>query len=94
VRPTVSLRSLGSATGRLHPGLKFQLYRSSDSLKDYVLLNQEQVRVEQFTRQPDGTWTFRDYQGLDEELSIESIGVAIPPRRIYDRVDIPAQPVI
>jgi hypothetical protein len=51
-------------------------------------VNREQVRIEQFTPRPDGTWTFRDYQGPDEELKIDAIGVTIPLRRIYDRVSI------
>jgi hypothetical protein len=31
----------------------------------------------------------RDYQSPDEELKIDSIGVAIPLQRIYRRVGIP-----
>ena len=44
-------------------GLKFQLYRSIDSLNEYILVSQEQVHIEQFTRQQDGTWTLHDYLG-------------------------------
>ena len=79
---------LSPSTEKYDRGLKFQHYRTLDSLRDYILVNQEQARIEQFTRQPDGTWTFRDYQGPDEELKIDAIGVTIPLRRIYDRVSI------
>jgi Uma2 family endonuclease len=89
VNPVAIFEVLSPSTEKYDRGLKFQLYRTIDSLRDYVLLNQEQVRIEQFTRQADGTWTFRDYQGQDEELKIDSIGVAIPLRRIYDQVDLP-----
>jgi Uma2 family endonuclease len=88
VNPVSIFEVLSPSTEKYDRGLKFHLYRSIDSLKDYVLLDQEQVRVEQFTRRPDGTWTFRDYQRPDEELKIDSIGVAIPLLRIYDQVDI------
>ena len=87
--PVAIVEVLSPSTEEYDRGLKFQFYRSIDSLRDYVLVNQEQVRVEQFTRQANGTWTFRDYQGPDEVLKIDSIGVAIPLRRIYDRVSIP-----
>jgi Uma2 family endonuclease len=89
INPVAIFEVLSLSTEKYDRGLKFQLYRTIDSLKDYVLVNREQVRIEQFTRRPDGTWTLRDYQGPDEELKIDAIGVAVPLRRIYDRIDIP-----
>jgi Uma2 family endonuclease len=86
--PAVIFEVLSPSTEKYDRGLKFQHYRTLDSLRDYILVNQEQARIEQFTRRPDGTWTFRDYQGPDEELKIDAIGVTIPLRRIYDRVSI------
>ena len=86
--PVAIFEVLSPSTEKYDRGLKFQLYRTIDSLNDYILVNQEQVRVEQYTRHADGTWTFRDYQSPDEELKIDSIGVAIPLRRIYDRVGV------
>ena len=88
INPVAIFEVLSPSTEKYDRGLKFQLYRTIDSLKDYILVNQEQGRVEQFTRQPGGTWTLRDYQGPDAELKIDSIGAAIPLRRIYDQVDI------
>jgi hypothetical protein len=55
---------------------------------DYFLVSKEQVRVEHFARQPDGTWTLHDNQGPDKELKVDSIGVAIRLQRIYRRVSI------
>jgi Uma2 family endonuclease len=89
INPVAIFEVLSPSTEKYDRGLKFQHYRTLDSLMDYILVNQEQVRIEQFTRQPDGTWTLRDYQGPDEELKIDSIGVAIPLRQIYDQLDIP-----
>jgi Uma2 family endonuclease len=87
--PVAIFEVLSPSTERYDRGLKFQLYRTIDSLKEYILVNQEQIRVERYTRQADGDWSLRDYLGPDEELKIDSIGVAIPLRRIYRRVSIP-----
>jgi Uma2 family endonuclease len=84
----VTFEVLSPSTEKYDRGLKFQIYRTIDSLRDYILVSQEQVRVEQYTRQADGTWALRDYQGPDEELKIDSIGVAILLRRIYRWVSI------
>ena len=83
VNPVVVFEVLSPSTEKYDRGLKFQHYRSIASLTDYILVSQEEMRVEQFTRCPDGTWTFRDYQNPDEELKIESLGVAIPLAQIY-----------
>jgi Uma2 family endonuclease len=88
MNPVAVFEVLSPSTEKYDRGLKSRLYRSIDSLRDYVLVDQEQVRIEQYTRQADGTWTLRDYQVPDQELKIDSIGVAIPLRRIYDRVGI------
>jgi Uma2 family endonuclease len=86
LNPVVIFEILSPSTEKYDRGLKFQHYRTLASLRDYILVSQDQLRIEQFTREPDGTWTFRDYQRLDEQLKIASIGVDIALQRIYDRV--------
>lgn len=89
--PTVIFEVLSPSTGDYDRGEKFRRYRMLDSLRDYILVDQRRVLVEHFTRQPNNTWTLRDYQTLDDELRIETIGVAIPLRRVYAGVEIPAE---
>jgi Uma2 family endonuclease len=88
IDPVAIFKVLSPSTEKYDRTVKSRLYRTIDSLKDYVLVSQEEIYIEQLTRQPNGVWTFRDYQGPDAELKIDSIGVAIPLRRIYDQLDI------
>ncbi len=88
IDPVAIFEVLSPSIEKYDRGLKSRLYRSIASLRDYVLVDQEEIHVEQYTRQPDGTWTFRDYQVPDDELKTDFIGVAIPLRRIYDQVSI------
>lgn len=81
--PVVVFEVLSPSTEKYDRGLKFQLYRGIESLREYILVNQEQVRIERFTRQPDGTWSLHDYLGADEELKIDALELTIPLRRIY-----------
>jgi Uma2 family endonuclease len=69
-------------------GLKFQLYRAMASLREYILVDQAKVWIEQYTRQDDGTWTLRDHKGRDAELKMDSIAATLPLRLIYDGVDL------
>jgi hypothetical protein len=60
-----------------------------DSLREYILVKRERVHIEQFTRREDGRWRLRHYPFMGDDLQIESIAVAIPVSRIYERVNIP-----
>jgi Uma2 family endonuclease len=84
LNPRVIFEVLSPSTELYDRGLKFQQYRTIESLQDYVLVDQNTMRIEHFTRQTDNTWTLRDVQQQDEELKIDSIGVSIPLGRVYE----------
>jgi Uma2 family endonuclease len=87
LNPTVIVEVLSPSTEHYDRGVKFQHYRGIESLKDYILVDQNQVRIEHYTRGDVGTWTLRDYQGPEAVLVIESVGVSLPLDRIYERVE-------
>jgi Uma2 family endonuclease len=88
LNPAVIFEVLSPSTESYDRGLKFQHYRTIESLKDYILVNQNRILIEQFIRQADNTWVLRDYPRPEDELKIDSIGVMIPLARIYERVEI------
>ncbi|HWY49013.1 MAG TPA: Uma2 family endonuclease, partial [Bryobacteraceae bacterium] len=89
LNPAVIFEIISPSTEKYDRDVKFQNYRTIDSLMDYILVAQDAVRAEHYTRGDDNTWTLRDHQTLEEELKIVSIGVSLPLSRIYDRVDLP-----
>jgi Uma2 family endonuclease len=90
LNPVVIFEVLSPSTEKYDRGLKLQHYRAVATLQDYILVDQSQIRIEQYTRQENNLWTLRDYEGLDGEFTIGSIGVSLSMRRIYDRVEFPA----
>jgi Uma2 family endonuclease len=90
LNPVVIFEVLSPSTEKYDRGLKLQRYRTIATLQDYILVDQSQIRIEQYTRQENNLWTLRDYEGLDGEFTIGSIGVSLSMRRIYDRVEFPA----
>ena len=91
LNPTVIFEVLSPSSEKYDRGVKFQNYRTIESLKDYILVDQNQVLIEQYTRQGANTWKLRDYQSLEDELTIDSIGVTIPLRGIYDQFEPPSE---
>jgi Uma2 family endonuclease len=57
--PSVIVEVLSPGTENYDRGEKWQAYQRLASLSDYVLLSQDNVRVEHFQREPDGTWRYR-----------------------------------
>ena len=89
LNPVVIVQVLSPSTEKYDRGVKFQHYRTIDSLKDYILVDQDQVRIEHYSRETDNTWTLHDHEKLNDELKIASVGVSVPLSRIYDRVELP-----
>jgi Uma2 family endonuclease len=89
INPAVIFEVLSPSTEYYDRGVKFQYYRAIESLTDYILVNQNEIRIEQYTRGEANTWTLRDYQRAEEELRIDSIGTSLLLARIYDRIELP-----
>ena len=58
INPAAIFEILSPSTESYDRGPKFQRYRTIDSLRDYILVDQSQVRIEQFTRT--GDWSPMD----------------------------------
>jgi Uma2 family endonuclease len=90
LNPTMIAEVLSKSSEAYVRGDKFDDYRTLTSLREYVLVAQDKVLVERFTRQGD-EWLHTEFRDLDETLVLESIGCAIPLREIYARVKLTRQ---
>jgi len=91
LNPTAIIEVLSPSTEKYDRGLKLQHYRAIESLQDYILVDQSQIRIEHYSRQDKNVWTLRDYQSLDEAMTIASVGATLSLARVYDRVEIPPE---
>lgn len=85
LNPTVIVEVLSPTTENHDRGDKFELYKAIDTFREYVLIAQDEVLIERFTKRGK-TWVRTEYRDLGETLVLESIGCAVPPREIYARV--------
>lgn len=70
-------------------GEKFAHYRRIESLQEYVLVAQDRMRMELFTRRND-IWVFTEAAGPDGVLRLESLDIDVPLSAVYRRVEVPA----
>ncbi len=86
LNPTVIIEVLSDSTEAYDRGEKFAHYRALESLTDYLLVAQDQPRIEHFRRQPDGQWLYSAADGLDSQVAIANIGCVLQLAEVYERV--------
>src|SRR2546423_3083971 len=84
LNPTVIFEVLSPSTEKYDRGEKFRRYRTQiDSLQDYVLVSQDQMRVEHHHREAGDTWSQTDIVGGDGVLLLNSIECKVPLPEVY-----------
>jgi Uma2 family endonuclease len=81
--PTVIIEILSKGTRDYDKGQKFTLYRDIPTLMEYVLIDSESTRIEKFHRNPDNSWTLRDYQSMHDVLLLEPVEVELSIGELY-----------
>jgi len=88
LNPVILGEVLSPSTEAYDRGRKFAQYRRLESLREYILLAQDEVRVERYVRQGD-LWVLSEVSGLDAILSLESIGYSVRLADVYRKVELP-----
>jgi Uma2 family endonuclease len=57
--PSILVEVLSRSTEEYDRGLKWTGYQGIESLTDYLLVSQTDVRIEHYRRNSDGSWTYR-----------------------------------
>ena len=70
INPRVIFKVLSKSTESYDQGKNFDLYRHLDSIREYILVSQEEPHIERFTRQEDGSWLLSVYKGMETELEL------------------------
>ncbi len=85
LNPTVIVEVLSRSTEAFDRGEKFLRYRHMESLTEYLFISQDERRIEQFTRQADGSWRLTETHEAGA-ATLESIGCTLALGDVYDKV--------
>jgi Uma2 family endonuclease len=91
--PTVIFEILSPTTEAYDRGKKFELYRKLDSLRDYILIAQDRIHLEHYTRQPGGKWTLQETSDHEQTIEIPSIGCGFKLAGAYENVKLEDRPI-
>lgn len=88
LNPRAIFEVLSPSSERYDRGRKFRQYGEIPSLQYYVLVAQDEPRLELFTRQEGALWSIGFSKGLDSVLDLPAIGCVIPLADLYISVDL------
>ncbi len=86
LNPILIVEVLSTTTEAYDRGKKFQNYQKIDSLAEYVLVAQDQHRVERFFRQDGNEWLLTTTAGLESAVFLASIQCVLALAEVYDKV--------
>lgn len=88
--PVVVIEVLSDSTEAYDRGDKFGLYRKISTLRHYVLVKQDEAKIDLYSRQsPTSLWNIQTLEGLESVLELalsETEVVQVPLKEIYDRI--------
>ncbi len=85
--PCLIVEVLSNSTKDYDRGDKFKFYRSIPELQEYILIDQYSFNIEQFVKQSPTEWKFKEYQGKEQTLALDSIDFQVSLVDIYEGVN-------
>ena len=93
VNPTLLAEVLSDSTEAYDRGAKFRNYTQIPTLREYLLVSQTEPRVEQFLRQDNGPWVWREAVGLEAILEVPSLQITLALSEVFLGVDFAPAPI-
>lgn len=84
--PMVIVEVLSPATEAFDRNKKFAAYRTLPSLREYVLVYQDEPQIETFFREDAKTWRYSVARGLEETIRLLSLECDLALREIYRKI--------
>ncbi|MEM1167988.1 MAG: Uma2 family endonuclease [Cyanobacteria bacterium P01_H01_bin.35] len=85
--PVIIAEVLSTSTESFDRGKKFAAYRTIPTFKEYILIDQYTMQVEQFTQTESGQWLLSEHRGEESKLSLKFIDFEITLADLYDKVN-------
>lgn len=86
LNPVVILEILSDSTESYDRGAKFAHYRQIPSLKEYVLISQNQKKIEKYQLNSADRWELEETTENNQTIEISSIGCGLELAEVYDKI--------
>lgn len=84
--PAVVIEIFTSRTDSVDKTKKLESFLEIDSVKEYVLIKQDEMRVEHYARQNKKQWTYRIYNERDDVVTLDAVNCKISLQEIFAQI--------
>ncbi len=88
LNPCLILEVLSKSTEGYDRGDKFLYYRSIPEFKEYLLVSQGEYFIEHYRKTGEGQWLLQEYRGNEKEINLDSVGVSLVVKDVYEGVNL------
>lgn len=88
INPLMIAEVLSLSTRSYDKDAKFAAYRTLPNFKEYLLIDQYTMHIEQYFKTEQKRWTFAEYDNAYETVSLNFIPFQIMIEDIYDKVEL------
>ncbi len=85
ISPKLIVEVLSNSTKTIDKREKRLNYQNIESLQEYVLISEDEVKVENYRKDSQGNWLIQPL-GKDDEFSLDSIDLTLTMTQIYEDV--------
>jgi len=93
INPNIVIEILSDSTEGYDRGTKFEHYQKLPSVREYVLVRQDRMRIERHVRQPDESWTTTAFDDPAGSFALATIPISIPLADVYRDVELTGEPL-
>ena len=86
LNPCLIVEVLSKSTEGYDRGDKFFYYRSIPEFREYLLVSQSEYFIEHYRKIGEGQWLLQEYRGHEAEIALESLGISLFVKDIYEGV--------
>lgn len=87
--PSLIVEVLSESTAAYDRGLKFEHYREIETLREYLLVEQDRRHIDLFRLGEDGRWVLESFGG-EGAITLESVNTTLEIAAIYEDVEFTA----
>lgn len=92
VNPCFIAEVLSKSTQDYDHGEKFSAYRTIDSFREYLLIDQYSIHVEHYVKTSANQWLLSEYNDLNTTFPLRSFEAQIEISTLYENIDIDSFP--
>ncbi len=86
LNPTVVVEIYSKDTSFHDKTEKLESYLAMESIREYLLVKEDEMRVEHYTKQSPKQWTYRIYNERDEVVSLDALNCKVSMTEIYAQI--------